>query len=181
MGAIPSLPQPAPVMRHFLAIVAIVSLAAMPARGEAQRGAAPRFDGPRGYLTLDLSDGEPISSFIEASRLLALSELQKKRLMDIRRALRVQNHPFMARLDSLRQLAGVNLGDRERIRRRDEEALERFNQWARPTIDSIRLNNDLARVEATNVLSVDQRRRIDSILSASRDTRDRNPQRRRPG
>lgn len=145
----------------------------------AQRGAAPAFDGPRGYLTVDLSDGEPISAFIEVSRLLELSESQRKRLMEIRRLLRIQNHPLMARLDSLRQLAGVDLGDRQRIDRRDTDAIERFRAWSRPSVDSIRLNNDVARAEARSLLSGDQRRRMDSVVVAERDPRER-ASRRRP-
>lgn len=147
--------------------------------GEAQRGPAPAFDGPRGRLTVDLSDGEPISAFIESSRALGLSEAQKGRLMDIRRNLRTLNKPFMARLDSLRALAGVELGDIGRIRRREAEALTRFNLWARPVVDSIRLNNDLARAEARALLSVEQRRRFDSLVVAGRDVRGRPA--RRPG
>ncbi len=166
---------------HTMRVVlgAVTLLCCLASRGQAQRGAAPAFDGPRGYLTVDLSDGEPISAFIEISRALELTDTQKRRLMDIRRNLRVLNKPFMARLDSLRELAGVELGDRERIRRREAEALTRFNLWARPVVDSIRFNNDVARAEARGLLSADQRRRFDSIAVAGRDARGRPP--RRPG
>jgi hypothetical protein len=134
----------------------------------AQRGAAPPFEGPRGYVTVDLTDGEPISAFIEAARPLALSAPQLRRLMDIRRVLRGQNKPYMERLDSLRALAGLDLGARERIGRKDEEALQRFNTWARPSIDSIRMNNEVARAEARSLLLPEQRARMDSLLQASR-------------
>ena len=157
----------------------LLFLTCLASTAAAQRGAAPSFEGPRGHLTVDLSDGEPVSAFIEAGRVLDLSDVQKRRLMDIRRNLRVQNKPYMSTLDSLRELAGVNLGERERIRRRDEEALQRFNTWAKPFIDSIRVNNDVARVEARSVLSVDQRRRFDSIATAARAVRPR-AQRRPP-
>lgn len=154
-------------------------LASLSGVANAQRGAAPAFEGPRGHMTLDLSDGEPVSAYIEAGRALDLTDVQKHRLMEIRRLLRVQNKPYMARLDSLRELAGIDLGDRERLRRRDEEALQRFNTWARPFIDSIRVNNDVARAEARALLTVDQRRRFDSIVVAARDARPR-PARRPP-
>ncbi|MBK8248405.1 MAG: hypothetical protein IPK85_13510 [Gemmatimonadetes bacterium] len=143
----------------------------------AQRGAAPSFEGPRGHMTLDLSDGEPVSAFIEAGRALDLTDAQRQRLMEIRRLLRLQNKPFMTRLDSLRELAGIDLGDRERLRRRDEEALQRFNTWARPFVDSIRVNNDVARSEARALLTVDQRRRFDSIAVAAREARPRSQRR----
>lgn len=157
-------------MRPRLLVLAFLLLAGT---AEAQRGAAPPFEGPRGFLTLDLSDGEPISGFIEHARLLELSDMQRKRLMDIRRQLRAQNAPYMARLDSLRQLAGVNLGDARGLRKRDEEALQRFNDWSRPVIDSIRVNNDVARAEARLVLTPDQRRRLDSAVVADRNVRAR--------
>lgn len=157
----------------------LLFLASLSGVAAAQRGAAPPFEGPRGHMTVDLSDGEPVSAFIEAGRALDLTDAQKNRLMEIRRLLRVQNKPFMTRLDSLRELAGIDLGDRERMRRRDEEALQRFNTWARPFIDSIRVNNDAARAEALAALTVDQRRRFDSITVAARAARPR-PGRRPP-
>lgn len=130
---------------------------------QAQRGAAPPFEGPRGFYTFDLADGEPISFFLEVSHELALNENQRRHLMDIRRRLRETNAPFVARLDSLRSLAGIDLGDRNGINQKDAEALARFNRWARPAMDAMRVNNDIARADARRVLDADQRRRLDSI------------------
>ena len=150
-------------MQRFL-IVTLFLVTNFPVAAQAQRGAAPPFEGPRGFYTFDLADGEPISFFLEVSHELALSENQRVHLMDIRRRLRETNAPFVARLDSLRSLAGIDLGDRNGINRKDAEALERFNRWARPSIDAMRVNNDVARTDARRVLDTDQRRRLDSIV-----------------
>lgn len=152
----------------------------LPVAAESQRGAAPAFEGPRGFYTFDLADGEPISFFLEVSHELALSENQRRHLIDIRRRLRETNAPFVARLDSLRSLAGIDLGDRNGINQKDAEALERFNRWARPFVDAMRVNNDVARADARRVLDVDQRRRLDSI-SRDDEERMRNARRRRGG
>ena len=157
--------------------VFLVLLALVPGFAVAQGVGPPPPGGPRGYYMVDLSDGEPISGFIEASRRLGLSEAQKKRLMDIRRALRDQNRPHMVRLDSLRALAGLELGATDRIRRRDREALERFTAWSRPVVDSIRVNNDVARSEARGVLTIVQRQRFDSLAAAARTPARGNPRR----
>ena len=159
-----------------------VALVLLPVAVAAQRGggAAAPFEGPRGFYTFDLSDGEPISFFLEVSRELGLRDAQKDRLMDIRRRLRSQNAPYMDKLDSLRELAGIDLGDRGGISQRDADALRRFNQWARPVVDSIRQNNDVARAEARALLDIDQRTRLDSIAAADQ-RRGRRPARgRRP-
>lgn len=150
----------APRLFLILSLVGSESLAA-------QRGGnpPPDFDGPRGVMTATLSDGEPVSFFLEIGREIGLRERQRKDLMDIRRRLRAQNAPFVARLDSLRRLAGFELGERRSISRRDADALQRFSAWARPVTDSIRLNNDIARAEARQVLDPDQRRRMDSIAA----------------
>ncbi|MGQ0650007.1 MAG: hypothetical protein ACT4P7_20855 [Gemmatimonadaceae bacterium] len=150
----------------FVALTVGFTLAAFPAA--AQRGYPPPFEGPRGFYTFDLSDGEPISFFLEVSREVGLRDDQKARLMEIRRRLRVQNGPHMVQLDSLRALAGIDLGDRNGINQRDSDALRRFNEWARPVIDSIRLNNDVARAEARTLLDGDQRSRLDSIARLDR-------------
>lgn len=137
---------------------------------QAQRGGSPpNFDGPRGFLTASLSDGEPVSFFLEISREIGLRDRQRRDLIELRRRLREQNKPFVARLDSLRRLAGFELGDRANVSRRDAEALERFTEWARPVTDSIRMNNDVARAEARTLLDADQRRRADSIALSLQD------------
>lgn len=159
-------------------IVTLALLVTFPVTALAQRGAAPPFEGPRGFYTFDLADGEPISFFLEVSHELGLSENQRRHLMDIRRRLRETNAPFVARLDTLRSLAGIDLGDRNGINRKDTEALERFNRWARPSMDAMRVNNDLARTDARRVLDADQRRRLDSIARGD-EARMRNARRRR--
>lgn len=150
-------------MQRFL-IVTLFLVTWFPVTAPAQRGAAPPFEGPRGFYTFDLADGEPISFFLEVSHELALTENQRVHLMDIRRRLRETNAPFVARLDSLRSLAGIDLGDKNGIGKKDAEALARFNRWARPAIDAMRVNNDMARSDARRVLDTDQRRRLDSIV-----------------
>jgi hypothetical protein len=124
---------------------------------------------------VDMSDGEPISFFLEISRELGLTDPQKTRLMDMRRKLRVQNAPFMLKLDSLRALAGLELGERGGLSSEDRQALERFRTWSRPVIDSIRINNDVARAEVRAMLDASQRSAADSI---ARDARTRRPTRR---
>jgi hypothetical protein len=157
--------------RVFVALT--ILLFAVPVLG--QRG---RPEGMRGPMTVDLSDGEPISFFLEISRELELSDAQRARLMDMRRRLRVQNAPFMKQLDSLRGLAGVELGETGGLTASDREALERFRVWSRPVIDSIRVNNDLARAEVRGLLDATQRALADSIAT---EARQRQPVRRRPG
>ena len=100
----------------------LLFLTCLASTATAQRGAPPSFEGPRGPLILDLSDGEPVSAFIEAGRVLELTDVQKRRLMDIRRNLRVQNKPFMSTLDSLRALAARLPSGRSRRSCRRETA-----------------------------------------------------------
>jgi hypothetical protein len=140
-----------------------------PTSVSAQRGGgAPPFDGPRGAFSFELSDGEPVSFYLEWSRMLELSEAQKSALIEIRRRLRGQNAPFMVQLDSLRDLAGIDMTTRGRITERDREAFRRFQQWAAPVIDSIRVNNDGARREIRAVLDARQIARADSVQTQLR-------------
>ncbi len=152
-------------MLRLFAAIAITAITGIAAPLLAQRGQGEGFEGPRGAVTLDLSSGEPISFYLEISRELGLSEDQKTRLMNMRRRLRVQNGPYMKQLDSLRDLAGVELGERGRLTSDDREALERFRTWSRPVIDSIRVNNDLARREVQAMLDERQRATADSLYS----------------
>ncbi|MGQ0766651.1 MAG: Spy/CpxP family protein refolding chaperone, partial [Gemmatimonadota bacterium] len=142
-------------------------LSAMPLTTGAQRP-DPAFEGPRGLVALAMTDGEPISFFLEWSRVLDLTEEQKSGLMDIRRRLRSRNAHLVGKLDSLRELAGVELSERTRLSAEDREALARFQAWSQPTIDSVRLNNDAARLEARSLLAEDQRARADSIIALPR-------------
>jgi hypothetical protein len=146
----------------------------------AQTRVPPDFGDRGGPLRVELEVGEPVSLFLELARELHLREPQRKQLIEIRRRLRGQNQPYMERLDSLRLLTGVELGPRRRISREDEDALARFNTAARPTLDSIRVNNDIARAEAHAALDTDQRSRMDSIVKALETDQPRRG-RRRPG
>jgi hypothetical protein len=149
-------------MRRFIVLAS--SLLLLPAIALAQRGgASPPFDGPRGSFAFELSDGEPVSFYLEWARVLELSEPQKSGLIEIRRKLRIQNAPFMQQLDSLREAAGVNMATRGRLTARDEEALRRFQEWAAPVTDSIRLNNDGARREIRALLAESQLLKADSL------------------
>jgi hypothetical protein len=148
-------------------VVAIAILALAARGGQAQRR-DPSFDGPRGAFSFQLSDGEPISFFLEWSRVLELTDSQRERLMEIRRRLRTQNAPHVKQLDSLRELAGVDLTERGRITDEDREALARFERWSKSVTDSIRVNNDAARLEARSLLSDQQWQRADSLVAAVR-------------
>jgi hypothetical protein len=85
----------------------------------------------------------------------------------------VQNAPFMQQLDSLRELAGIDMSTRGRISERDRESFQRFQQLAAPVIDSIRVNNDGARREIRGVLDARQAARADSVQAELRDMRGR--------
>ncbi len=150
---------------------------------QAQRGATPPFDGPRGALSFSLSDGEPVSFYLEIAREIELSDAQRTRLIEIRRKLRVVNAPFMHQLDSLRQAAGVDMTERGRLTERDTEALKRFQQMSAPVVDSIRLNNEGAKADIRTILLEPQMVKADSLAKAFRDTRGRRggDRERRPG
>lgn len=172
-------------MRRVIAL-ALAALFVIPAAASAQRGGgAPPFNGPRGALSFELSDGEPVSFYLEWARVLQLSDEQRDGLIEIRRKLRVQNAPFMRQLDSLRESAGVNMVERARLTEEDREALKRFNEWAAPVMDSIRINNDGARREIRALLDERQMTRADSVQRSVRDPRNRRPDgrpgERRPG
>ena len=92
---------------------------------------------------------------------------------------RAANDSYMKQLDSLRQYAGVDLSERARLTESDREALKRFEEWARPVTESIRVNNDGARAEIRNALQPLQLARADSINRANRELRGRRPEERR--
>jgi hypothetical protein len=114
---------------------------------------------------LELSDGEPISYFLEHARELELTDPQKLSLMDIRRRLRRVNSPLMAQVDSIRRLLGISLEPRPLLAD-DLKALERLEVEGRPFTDSIRVNNDAAKAEARSVLDPRQLVRLDSLATA---------------
>jgi len=152
-------------------VIALLAIA-VPFTARAQRGGgAPPFGGPRPEFAFDLSDGEPVSFYLEWSRELDLTPQQRRGLMEIRRRLRNQNAPFMEQLDSLREVAGIDLTSRRRVTEEDREAFRRFQLWAAPVIDSIRVNNDGARREIGVLLDARQMARGDSLARAMRDLR----------
>lgn len=147
----------------------LVLLLLLPDAAAAQRGgASPPFNGPRGAFAFELSDGEPVSFYLEMARELDLTGEQKDALIEIRRRLRIVNAPFMRQLDSLREAAGVNMETRGRMDERDAEALRRFQEWAAPVTEAIRVNNDGARREIRALLGEGQLIRADSLNAAMR-------------
>ncbi|MCC6931514.1 MAG: hypothetical protein IT359_21170 [Gemmatimonadaceae bacterium] len=175
-------------MRRLIArsfVLSIIALAATSSVARAQRGGgAPPFGGPRPEFAFDLSDGEPVSFYLEWARVLELTPAQKSGLIEIRRRLRLQNAPFMHQLDSLRELSGVDLTSRRRVTEDDREAVRRFQLVAAPVMDSIKVNNDGARREIGVLLDARQAARADSVSKAMREARNRRDERgagRRPG
>ena len=138
----------------------------------------PLGNNPGGY-SFDLSDGEPISWFLEYSQPLKLTPDQKTTLIAIRRRLRNDNERFMTRLDSVATAVGLTLGDRPRLTPDERLALERFNRITQPTRDSIRTNNTIARSEALTLLTSAQQTRLDSLITLMQRERGRGSQRRR--
>ncbi|MEO7965724.1 MAG: hypothetical protein ABIT38_17580 [Gemmatimonadaceae bacterium] len=166
-------------MRKPLSIyssVLVALLAALASQARAQRGSPP-FEGPRGALSFQLSDGEPVSFYLEWARELEVTDDQRVQLIEVRRKLRVANAPFMKQLDSLRQASGLEMNESRRVSEKDAEALKRFNEWARPVTDSIRVNNDGARSDIRTILQPLQLARADSLFKANRDVRGRRPTR----
>jgi hypothetical protein len=119
--------------------------------------------GGRGMYTFELSDGEPVSYFLEHSRELELTDNQRQSLIDVRRRLRMQNGPYMHQLDSLRNLLGISLEPRARISAEDRDALQRFQLQSQPVVDSIRANNQAAQQESRMLLDDRQRVMLDSL------------------
>jgi hypothetical protein len=123
-----------------------------------RRGAAAGFE---------LSDGEPISYFLEHARPLELTEQQKAALMEIRRRLRRTNAPYMQRLDSLRNHLGISLEPR-RLTEEDLKLFTRLETLSKPITDSMKVNNDAAGAEARTLLDARQAMRLDSLATAER-------------
>ena len=121
-------------------------------------------------MTFELSDGEPISYFLEHARQLGLTEEQKLSLMGIRRRLRLINAPFVRQLDSVREAVGLSLEPRLHFQDSDRQALERFQQQSRPIVDSIRVNNQAAQGEARLLLTSEQAARLEDLVRMQRDS-----------
>jgi hypothetical protein len=141
-----------------LALPATVAAQAMPAE---VRGRGP---------SLSLSDGEPISFVLEHASSLDLTDGQRTGLMLIRRRLRIANEPFMRQLDSLRESLGLDFEQpRPRgISDEDRRKLQRLEQLSRPITDSMKVNNDAARLEARGLLDSAQVVRLDSLVLLER-------------
>ena len=120
---------------------------------------------------LELSDGEPISFILEHAAVLDLVDSQRVGLMSIRRKLRSANEPYMRQLDSLRESLGLSLEPRPRgLNDDDRKKLQRLEQMSQPIADSIRINNDAARVQARALLDSVQVVRLDSLVVRERGT-----------
>jgi hypothetical protein len=150
--------------RRFLAAALVTGAAhAAPAALAAQY--IPARTVTRGF-EFALSNGEPISFFLEHAGELQLTDEQRESLISIRRRLRRVNGPYYRQLDSLRNEVGLDLEPKPRLTDRDRQALARFQTLSRPVADSMRVNNDAARAEAWALLEEAQRVRADSIVKA---------------
>lgn len=118
-----------------------------------------------------MSDGEPISFILEHAQVLDLVDSQRVGLMSIRRKLRAANDPYMKQLDSLREFLGLSLEPRPRgLNDDDRKQLQKFEQMSQPITDSIRINNDAARMQARAMLDSVQVVRLDSLVVRERGT-----------
>ena len=158
------------MLKHFCSfrLAAFFAVCAIAPRGAHAQQIVTR-GGGRGMYTFELSDGEPISYFLEHSRELELTDNQRQQLIDVRRRLRVQNAPYMRQLDSLRNLLGISLAPRPRISGEDRDALQRFQLQSQPVVDSIRVNNQAAQQEARTFLDDRQRVRLDSLAKTDQE------------
>ena len=156
-------------MRRF-AILVFSGFLAAPAASFAQVMPAQvvRRGGANG---LTLTDGEPISFILEHAQVLDLVDSQRTNLMSIRRRLRSANEPYLKQIDSLREILGISLEPRPRgLTDEDRKKLQRLEQMSQPIQDSIRINNDAARLQARSLLDSAQVARLDSITVRERGT-----------
>ena len=161
---------PAELIMRRSAILIIMGLLAVPAAAPAQVMPATvvRRGGANG---LAMSDGEPISFILEHAQVLDLVDSQRVSLMSIRRRLRAANDPYMKQLDSLRDELGISLEPRPRgLTDEDRKKLQRLEQISQPIADSIRINNDAARLQARSLLDTVQVARLDSLTVRERGT-----------
>jgi hypothetical protein len=145
------------ILAFVIAVPASLSAQSMPA--EVRRGA--------GMGGLEISDGEPISFLLEYSHILELRSDQRESLMGIRRRLRAANSQHMKQLDSLREFLGISLEPR-RLTEEDRQKLQRFEAMSQPITDSIRTNNDAAKIQARALLDSVQMVRLDSLAVRER-------------
>ena len=119
-------------------------------------------------VEFELSNGEPVSFFLEHAGELQLTDEQRETLISIRRRLRRVNAPYYRQLDSLRNEVGLDLEPKPRLTNRDREALARCQKLSKPVADSMKVNNDAARSEAWALLEDGQRVKADSIVKSDR-------------
>ena len=148
-----------------LAIVIAVSLAApMALRAQGMPAEVRRPMGPIAIL-----DGEPISFVLENAQAIALRDNQRITLMAIRRTLRAQNAGHMRQLDSLREMLGIDTEARPRgMTEEDRKKFQRFETLSAPITDSIKVNNDAAKLQARELLDSVQVAKLDSIATRGR-------------
>ena len=153
-----------PTMR--LAILIVSSLLSAPAVLAAQ-GMPAEVRRPMGAVVIN--DGEPISFVLENAQVIDLREDQRTTLMAIRRRLRAENGPHMKQLDSLREMLGIDMEARPRgMSDEDRKKYERFEALSQPITDSIKVNNDAAKLQARDVLDSAQVAKLDSIATRGR-------------
>jgi hypothetical protein len=148
-----------------LAIVIAISLAApMSLRAQSMPAEVRRPMGPIAIL-----DGEPISFVLENAQVIALRDDQRITLMAIRRTLRAANAGHMRQLDSLREMLGIDVEARPRgMSEEDRKKFQRFESLSQPFTDSIKVNNDAAKLQAREVLDSVQVAKLDSIATRGR-------------
>lgn len=152
-------------MRNLLIVACLALFAAAPASAQVMPTQVVRRGAPNG---LELSDGEPISFYLEHARMLDLTDEQRAKLIEIRRRLRADNAPFMRQLDSLRDELGISMEPQARLSEQTREKLAKLEVISRPITDSIRLRNDAAAGEARRMLDSLQVVRADSLILAER-------------
>jgi len=149
-----------------LAILIALSLTAAPSLLSAQSMPA---DVRRPVGAILITDGEPISFVLENAQLLDLREDQRTTLMNIRRRLRAANGPHMRQLDSLREMLGISTEPRAHgLSEDDRKKLQRFEALSAPITDSIKVNNDAAKMQAREILDSVQVAKLDSIAVRGR-------------
>ena len=155
-------------MMHFV-LLFVAFLVAAPAALSAQTMPAEVRREGAGVGGLAISDGEPISFLLENSSTLELKEAQRISLMSIRRRLRAVNAQHVRQLDSLRELVGLTMEPRERgLSEEDRRKLQRFQALSLPITDSIRMNNDAAKIQARELLDSAQVVKLDSLALRER-------------
>lgn len=154
--------------RLSILVLSLLMAAPMAASAQVMPAQVVRRSGANG---LAMSDGEPISFILEHAQVLDLVDSQRTNLMGIRRKLRVANESYMKQIDSLRESLGISLEPRARgLSDEDRKKLQRLEQLSQPITDSIRINNDAARLQARSLLDSVQVARLDSLTVRERGT-----------